>query len=643
MSMYRQLCLAIVLSSVIALTGAVIASVMNAQVYLTQQLSLKNMDNAAALALSISRNEPTKISAEMATSAMFDSGHYERIQIIDPQGKLMLERLANNTESTHPWLEKIVPIDASAGEAEISDGWKQFGTVRLTSHANFAYDALYKTIFGLVSTMLFAAVISILLGYWVLRRIKNPLDAVVKQARAISNQRFITIAEPKLPELKQLARAMNKTVQRLKEVFEAEALKLEVLRKEANTDPLTGISNRSFFMSTLRATLDYEEIDQGAFLIVRIANLAELNQNLGRQDCDVMIRNIATTLDSYAVGHPNAMAGRLNGSDFGLLVPHAENIQALAKSTLNNVQAAMSPWVQFSNTAFVGIAPFTRGSSISTVLTDADANLADAEQNGGLSNRSAPKAIDNNLPKSNTEWGETLGDAVQHGRIRLANFPVVDASGELMHEECSLRLQFKADEAWQPAGKFIAIAERLDMTQDLDMAALKMGIEQLLVNKELPALAINLSASSIKDANFCKALQVLLKKHTAIASKLWLEINAEQAFLHFEKFKAFCLMMKETNVVLGIEHFGHQFAKMGMLYDLGLDYIKVDAIFVNDIDQNTGNQIFLHGLVDIAHNIGIKVIAEGVSNQSEREMILSLGFDGVTGIGVTLQVRAGVR
>ena len=206
--------------------------------------------------------------------------------------------------------------------------------------------------------------------------------------------------------------------------------------------------------------------------------------------------------------------------------------------------------------------------------------------------------------------------------------------GALMHEECSLRIQFKADGIWQPAGKFIAIAERLDMTHALDLAAVKMGIEQLSVNKTLPGIAINLSGHSIKDLDFCNTLRNLLKKHANVAQRLWLEVNTEQAFLNFGKFKTFCLMMKETNVVLGIEHCGHHFGKIGMLYDLGLDFIKVDATFVADIDKNTGNQIFLHGLTDIAHNIGIKTIAEGVSNEAERKMLFSLGFDGVTGVAI---------
>ena len=433
-----------------------------------------------------------------------------------------------------------------------------------------------------------------------------------------------------------LARAMNKTVKRLKEVFESEAQKLEVLRKEANTDPLTGIANRSFFMSTLRATLNNEEIVDGVLVLVRIANLAELNQNLGRQDCDAMIRNIARTLDSYAVGHTLSIAARLNGSDFGLMIPNAENIEALIKSTFTNLQSAMSPWVQFSNTVFVGLAPFRNGLSMSTLLAEADINLAEAEQNGGISMRKVPTVAEASAPQSMTEWGEILGDAIQNGRVRLANFPVVDGHGLLIHEECSLRLQFKPDDIWQPAGKFISIAERLEMTQDLYMAAVKMGIEQLSVNSKIPGIAINLSATSIKDIDFCNNLLNLLKKHAKLAPRLWLEINTEQAFLNFGKFKSFCFMMKETKAVLGIEDFAQHFGKLGMLYDLGLDYIKVDSIFVVDIDKNTGNQIFLHGLTDIAHNIGIKVIAEGVSKDAERKMLFSLGFDGVTGVGIKI-------
>jgi len=67
------------------------------------------------------------------------------------------------------------------------------------------------------------------------------------------------------------------------------------------------------------------------------------------------------------------------------------------------------------------------------------------------------------------------------------------------------------------------------------------------------------------------------------------------------------------------------------LHDLGLDYLKIDASFIRDIQKNQGNQVFLKGLTNIVHNIGMKVFAEGVISQEEVDMLATLGFDGITG------------
>ena len=82
---------------------------------------------------------------------------------------------------------------------------------------------------------------------------------------------------------------------------------------------------------------------------------------------------------------------------------------------------------------------------------------------------------------------------------------------------------------------------------------------------------------------------------------------------------------------MGIEHFGRQFSEIGRLHDLGLDYIKVDASFIRNLESNAGNQAFLKGLSTIAKGIGLKVIAEGVGNEAELTALASVGFDGATG------------
>ena len=204
MSMYRQLWLAIIISMLLALGGSLLASMVSARGYLQSQLSIKNTDNASALALSLSQSKPDAVSVELVVSALFDSGHYELIRVVDPMGKTIVERSAPLGELDAPaWFVRHLPILAAPGQAQISDGWQQFGTVTLVSHSRFAYGALWNSALKMLGALTVAGLIGGYLGSLILRRLKAPLQAVINQARAISERRFVTIDEPKVPELRQ--------------------------------------------------------------------------------------------------------------------------------------------------------------------------------------------------------------------------------------------------------------------------------------------------------------------------------------------------------------------------------------------------------------------------------------------------------
>ena len=183
---------------------------------------------------------------------------------------------------------------------------------------------------------------------------------------------------------------------------------------------------------------------------------------------------------------------------------------------------------------------------------------------------------------------------------------------------------------WQPAGRFLPVAERLKLTPQLDLAAVALGLSDLAAQPDLRGLAINLSASSIQHPEFRQELYQLLKQSKA-SNRLWLEVSEAGALNHFEAFRKLCLTLKDVGCQMGIEHFGRQFSEIGRLHDLGLDYIKVDASFIRGIESNPGNQAFLKGLSSIAHGIGLQVIAEGVISQAELGALSSVGFDGATG------------
>lgn len=632
MSMYRQLWLALIISTLLALIGSLLASTVNTRAYLQEQLRLKNNDNATTLAVSLSQKEVDATQIELAVAALFDSGHYESIRVIDPAGKVIADRVAARGQPSVPdWFARALPIGAAAGVANITNGWKQIGTVSLESNSRFAYHALWNVTTQMAAAVLFAGLLGGYLGTLILRRLKRPLDAVVDQARAISERRFVTAPEPNVHELKQLSSAMNSTVLRLRAMFDEEARRLETVRREANHDPLTGLANRPYLMAQLRTAVETEETAIGALILARVANLADINRRLGRTATDDLLKRFGKIIEETAARYSDGLAARLNGAEFGLLLPFAEH-RVVADELLNRLVRETADVLGEVPVAFIGSGQFRYGVDVSLLLTQVDMALASAEASGVSSVGEAAPLYMEEAPRSAEQWSQLIRRALEQQWVRIGSFPVADFDGQLIHREAPLRLMFGGD--WLPAGRFLPFAERSGLTPELDLSAVRLGLEDLARKPANPDLAINLSASSMQDSGFRQQLREMLHASPAAARRLWLEIPEGGAFAHLEAFRLFCAELKGTGCRLGLEHFGRQFARIGVLHDLGLDYLKVDASFVHGIESNSGNQAFLKGLIAMAHNIGLQVFAEGVTSDAELAALADSGLDGATGPAV---------
>nr|WP_295786394.1 EAL domain-containing protein [Rhodoferax sp.] len=635
MSMFRQLWLAIIASTLMALTGSLLVSMLSARAYLESQLSIKNTDNATALALSLSQSNPDEVTVDLVVSSLFDGGHYELVRVTNPQGKTMSERVGSDADLGAPsWFAQLLPIHAQAGQAQISSGWKQFGTVTLVSQSRFAYAALWQSAKEMVLALSLAGLAGGYMATLVLRRLRRPLNAVIDQAQAITERRFVTMEEPSVPELKKLANAMNVTVARLKTMFDDEATRLEGVRREANCDTLTGLANRSNFMSRLRDTVQAEHSAGGAVFIARVANLAAVNQSLGRKDTDELLRAFGRGLVSVSERYPEALAARLNGADFAMLVPALSSPQEVADELFRALTNEAAAYLPDRPSTWLGCGHFPPGVEMDTILAQVDMALAAVEAAGPSGLKVVDLHAGDDAPKSTEEWSRLIQRALNQKWVRLVSFPVMSLDGKLVHRECPLRLMFDERGEWQPAGKFLPVAERLKLTPQLDLAAVALGLDELEAKPQLTGLAINLSASSIYLPEFRADLQRLLKRRSG-TQRLWLEVAESGALSHFDAFKALCVDLRGIGCKLGLEHFGRQFSEIGRLHDLGLDYLKVDGSFVRGLDGNAGNQAFLKGLSTIAHSIGLKVIAEGVTSLADLHALGPLGFDGATGPAVS--------
>jgi diguanylate cyclase (GGDEF)-like protein len=632
MSMYRQLWIALIIGTLLALAGGLLATTLSARSYLQTQLELKNIDNANVLAQALSLRAVEPVELELSIAALFDSGHYDAITLVDPRGKVLVERRAAPVKSAVPaWFQALLPITPAPGTAHISSGWKQVGTLTIASHSQFAYATLWKSTLQMIAVLAVSGLVAGYLATLILRRLKRPLDAVVEQARAIAERRFVTTPESTVPELRQLTVAMNSTVVLLKSLFADEAERLEAIRREANTDALTGLANRNHFMEQMNGALALEDGAQGSLILLRLSQLADLNRQLGHRATDTMLAAIGALFDGYAQQGAHDFAARLNGSDFALVVrgtePH-KVAQALLDAVVNEITTRSG-----NDTAvYVGIGKIQFGLNLGALLSQVDTALAASEAQGVSAVREELPLNIAEAPRTADEWARLIERSLEQRWVRMASFPVSGLDGTVLHRESALRLMFGGE--WFPAARFLPIAERLGLTTRLDLVAVTLGLEELARDAALPGLAVNLSARSVQDGAFRQQLIELLAARPAQAARLWLEVPERGVFAQLDTFRVFCDAMRASGVKLGIEHFGRHFKQIGLLHDMAIDYVKVDGSFVRDIDANGGNQIFLRGLNSIAHKMGLQVFAEGVTDAAELRALDGLGFDGATGPAV---------
>ncbi|MEO0002755.1 MAG: hypothetical protein RLZZ22_447, partial [Pseudomonadota bacterium] len=321
MSLIRQVWLLVLGIIVFALVGSVATSIWTARGYLQTQLALKNSDNAQSLALTLSQQGGDVGLIELALSAQFDIGHYRSIKLRNERGQVLAERVAGPVEPDVPrWFSQWVEIESRPGVAQVSSGWAPVGQVEVISQPSFAYADLWRGAWTTVAWMGVVGLVAAAIAHFAVRRLRRPLDAAVAQAQALSQRRYLTLVEPRVPELREVSRAMNLMVERIRLQFNEQAAQVDTLRRQANGDALTGLSHRAHFLSCLHAGLSQDDVPvDGQLVLVRMLGLAEMNLHEGHQATDAMLKSAARQLESAIVGATPQAAGRLNGSDFALL------------------------------------------------------------------------------------------------------------------------------------------------------------------------------------------------------------------------------------------------------------------------------------------------------------------------------------
>lgn len=631
MSLIRQLLLLLLGSLLLAFLGSVTVHVGATRQVLQTQLDLKNSDNAASLAMVLSQQKGSPELMELLMAAQFDTGFYSEVRLEGGDGKVLFERRGEQKPRHAPgWFVQLLPIESVPGVAQVSDGWRAIGSVRVRSQTAYAHDELWRASAWSAAALAAVGALSALAAWLLVQRIRRPLDGAVVQAHALVQGEFVTVAEPRVPELQRLTRAMNSMVSRLKLVFEAQARQVQTLRHQAHCDALTGLSNRKHFMAQLAGLRGREDgAADGGIVLLRVLNLADLNRSHGHETTDRALLAIAQALSAYVERGRGCHAGRLNGSDFGLCLP----VGGLAKETaqaLVEALRAVLPALGSDIAVVAGAVEMRNDTPLAQLMSAADAALASAESRAAFAVELGDGAVDAPSMMGEAAWRQALFNALAGDRLQLAAFPVLDSSERLVHLECPLRIQLDAQGPFVSASRWLPLALRARLTSGIDERATRLALAGIEADG-LPR-CVNLSSSSLSDETFAIRLRsVLLGAPPAVAAQLWVELPEAAALEHFDALQELGRQLRPLGVRLGLEHAGERLEKVARLFELGLNYVKLDAAVVADIEGDDHRSLFVRSLVTMLHGLGVQVMAEGVGQADQAQALMGLGVDAVTG------------
>ncbi|MDC8805542.1 LapD/MoxY N-terminal periplasmic domain-containing protein [Halomonas pacifica] len=629
MSLIKQLWLTIGLVLLLAFGGSLMIGLTATRHYIQQEVRIKNADNANALALSMTQLDKDPVLMELLLAAQFDTGHYRAIRLENPAGETILQRQADEQIDDLPgWFVALVRFEVPPGRAVVQDGWRQYGTLTLVSQHSYAYRTLWRRGLQLTAWFLLAGLLSALLAWWIVRGIRRPLQATVTQAREIGERRFTTRPEPRPRELREVTAAMNRLSTRVREMLTEEGEKLDRLHHRLRLDPLTRVANREHFMQRLQASLESERREaHGCLALVRVGDLTAYNERLGHARIDTLLAELGQALTRLADGEEGSFCGRLNGSDFALLLPWEDDPRALA----SRLAAALHPLADAAETiplplAVARLTPDTRRAEL---LSRLDAGLAEAEALGPreqvVDSGEAPPP----LFTTHDQWRQALAQAFDDG-VYLAHYPVLTPEGELLHHECPSRLRLRGH--WRGPELFMPWVRRLALQPRLDLAVVTQALRE--IDRDGLPRGIHLSLEGIGDSHLIQRLQRLLTTHPDAGPALWLELPQVAVQHRLDRVRDLCQALRPHGCRIGLEHAGAGLARLADLQDLGLGYIKLDVSLVAAIEASQERQAMVRGMVALCRSLGILSIAEGVTTHRERDTLIEIGVHGLTGPGI---------
>nr|WP_246601313.1 EAL domain-containing protein [Alteromonas antoniana] len=401
------------------------------------------------------------------------------------------------------------------------------------------------------------------------------------------------------------------------------------LLKLANTDPLTDLPNRSFFQASHNNLV--RKAVPHTLLCLDMDNFKKINDSLGHQTGDILIKQIAKRIQR--ITGKDATCYRLGGDEFSVLMEDYSDIHTITHYAQSVLDTLSRPFIinkqEFVLGASIGIAFYPDdGNTPQEMLKNADTAMYFAKNNGGNSYQFFSGEMNQNAVRQ-LQIENLIRQGIKDDLFTVYYQPKVDiASGKLVSMEALVRFEHPHKGIVSP-GQFIPLAEQTGQIIEIGEQVLRKACADTKrwVNQGLFSgrVAVNISVKQFELPDLDDRIDKILAE--VGLSPLHLECEITEGTL-MENPEAGLKMMerlRERGIHLALDDFGTGYSSLAYLKRFPLNTLKIDKAFIDDIAESSVDRHMAAAIINIAHNLGLKVVAEGV--EEEKQLTILRRYD----------------
>jgi diguanylate cyclase (GGDEF)-like protein len=410
----------------------------------------------------------------------------------------------------------------------------------------------------------------------------------------------------------------------------------EALLKLSRHDPLTGELNRTHLVASLAEAIEEATRFRSAcaFMLIGIDHLARVNDAFGFDVADAVIAEVAQRVRARLRG--GDVLGRFSGNKFGLILKNCtvDDTNVAAERFLAGIRDEVVPTKSgpVSVTCSIGAVSLPRyARNADEAINRAQETLDSAKRRrAGSFGLWRPNVERDAQRRVNIRVTDEIVTALNDRRIVAAFEPVVEARSRTpAFYECLVRMEH-GDGQVLLAPDIVPVAERLGLIRMVDHRVLELVVDELVASPKVH-LSLNISPETTMDPDWSASIESLMRTHPGAAERLIVEITETVAIQDIDDIRGFVTRLKNFGSRIAIDDFGAGYTSFRNLRKLGVDIVKIDGAFVQNIARSADDRAFVQTLIDLARRLGIKTVAEWVQDEEAAVMLREWGCDYIQG------------